>query len=72
MTHLTPDRVGTVVRLLADRGFGFIRTSDGTDYFFHRQACGADYDALAEGTAVTFRLEWAGPKGVRADDVRRA
>jgi cold shock CspA family protein len=28
---------GTIRRLTADRGFGFIRTAEGTDLFFHRK-----------------------------------
>ena len=58
---------GTVKRLVTDRGFGFIRTSDGIEYFFHRSSCPA-YDELREGTAVTFRIG-SGLKGPRAEQV---
>lgn len=64
---------GTVKRIVAEKGFGFIRTSSGTEYFFHRSACQpeATYDALREGSAVTFELG-EGPKGPRADRVEAA
>ena len=41
---------GTIRRLIADRGFGFIRTAEGKDLFFHRnQLQGVDYSSLREG-----------------------
>ena len=40
---------GTIKRL-TDKGFGFIATSDGTEYFFHQSACtGTRFDDLREG-----------------------
>ena len=60
---------GTIKRL-TDKGFGFIATSDGTEYFFHQSACtGTPFDALREGQTVTFTVG-QGPKGPRAENVR--
>jgi cold shock protein len=60
---------GTIKRL-TDKGFGFIVTTDGTEYFFHQSACnGTRFDELREGQAVTFTVG-QGPKGPRAEDVR--
>jgi len=61
--------IGTVKRLVSDKGFGFIGC-DGTDYFFHKSAC-EDFDALNPGDRVTF-VAVRGNKGPRADRVKRA
>lgn len=61
-------QVGTVKRLVPDRGFGFIRDDAGVEYFFHRSACD-DYESLREGTTVSFR-PGSSAKGARAEDVR--
>ena len=51
---------GTIKRLVSDRGFGFIRTAEGTDIFFHRNDLqGVDYASLREGQEV----EYEGGKG---------
>ena len=61
---------GTIKRL-TDKGFGFIATPDGTEYFFHNSASvGVRFDELREGQAVTFE-KGQGPKGPRAENVRR-
>jgi len=45
---------GTIARLM-DRGFGFIKTEDGTDLFFHRNELdGVEFDGLREGQEVEF------------------
>ncbi len=45
---------GTIARLM-DRGFGFIKTEDATDLFFHRNDLeGVEYDSLREGQEVEF------------------
>jgi len=49
---------GTIRRLVADRGFGFIRREQGGDLFFHRnQLQGVGYDSLKEGQEVEFEVE---------------
>jgi cold shock protein len=46
---------GTIKKLVADRGFGFIQQSDGTDLFFHRSSVtGASFDDLGEGQTVSY------------------
>jgi CspA family cold shock protein len=63
---------GTIKRLVADKGFGFIAAGDGTEYFFHQSACTATpFDELREGQAVTFE-KGQGPKGPRGENVRPA
>jgi cold shock protein len=61
---------GTIVRLVPDRGFGFLKGPDGVDHFFHRSAAQA-FDALSPGTAVTF-VAGQGEKGPRAEAVELA
>jgi CspA family cold shock protein len=64
---------GTIKKLVADRGFGFITADDGKDYFVHRGALegGLDFDRLEGGEKVDFEVE-ASPKGPRAIKVRSA
>jgi cold shock protein len=64
---------GTVKKIVADRGFGFIAAEDGKDYFFHRSALAAtlDFDQLAGGEKVQFEIE-QDPKGARARNVEPA
>jgi CspA family cold shock protein len=62
---------GTIKRVIRDRGFGFIRTQDGEEVFFHRTSVEhrLDFDALREGQRVEFDLQ-RGDKGARAASVR--
>jgi len=60
---------GTIVRLLLDKGFGFIR-DEGTEHFFHRGSVrGAVFELLREGQRVEFTVEES-QKGPRARDMR--
>lgn len=59
---------GTIKRL-TDKGFGFIATAEGTEYFFHQSACArTPFDSLREGETVSFTVG-QGPKGPRAENV---
>ena len=61
---------GTIKRVIRDRGFGFIRSSDGQEVFFHRSSLQEmNFDGLKEGEAVEFEVE-QGEKGLRATNVR--
>lgn len=61
---------GTIKRIVADRGFGFIAAPDGTEYFFHRNSV-ENFDGLRGDESVTFEVEDS-PKGPRANQVRLA
>ena len=64
---------GTIKKVVADRGFGFITADDTKDYFFHRNALDSslDFDRLNGGEKVTFEVE-ASPRGPRASKVAAA
>jgi len=63
---------GTVIRLVKDKGFGFIAADGGNaEHFFHRSACAFDFEQLQEGAAVTFEPS-VGEKGPRAEQVELA
>jgi cold shock protein len=62
---------GTIRTVRTDKGFGFIRDGGGKEYFFHRSAVqGEGLEALREGDSVEFDVG-EGPKGPRAENVRR-
>jgi len=61
---------GTIKRVFKDRGFGFIRTADGQEIFFHRSGLSTTrFESIAEGDAVEFEVE-SSPKGPRAVDIQ--
>jgi CspA family cold shock protein len=64
---------GTIKRIVADRGFGFIAAEDEKEYFFHRGGLDStlEFDRLVGGERVEFDVE-ASPKGPRASRVRAA
>jgi CspA family cold shock protein len=62
---------GTIRTLRTDKGFGFIKDSAGKEYFFHHSAVRDEkIDDLREGDSVEFDIG-EGPKGPRAENVRR-
>ena len=64
---------GTVKKVVADRGFGFITADDAKEYFFHRNSLDSslDFDRLVGGEKVEFEIEQS-PKGPRANRVHAA
>ncbi len=62
---------GTIVRLLTDKGFGFISDEAGVEHFFHRSEVqdAVVFESLRGGQRVEFTVE-ASPKGPRAGEVR--
>jgi CspA family cold shock protein len=63
---------GTVKMLNALKGWGFIRTEDGAEVFFHRSVVrGQPFEFLEERQAVDVELgEPHAGKGPRASEVR--
>ena len=64
---------GTVKKVVSERGFGFITSDDGKDYFFHRTALAGtiEFDRLQGGEKVQFEVE-RDAKGDRARNVEPA
>ena len=60
---------GTIKKLIADKGFGFIDGERGDLFFHHSAVEGIAMEALHVGQAVTYE-EGRGPKGPRAEKVR--
>jgi cold shock protein len=49
---------GTVVRLIRDRGFGFVQAEDGKEIFFHHSTLPSGvFDALTDGQMLEFDIE---------------
>jgi CspA family cold shock protein len=64
---------GTIKKVVADRGFGFISAADTKEYFFHRNSLDStlDFDRLVGGESVEFEIEQS-DKGPRASRVHAA
>jgi CspA family cold shock protein len=62
---------GPSVRLVRDRGFGFVRADDGSEIFFYHSTLPVQFDALQEGQQIEFDIE-NDPRGrgQRAGNVR--
>jgi cold shock CspA family protein/ribosome-associated translation inhibitor RaiA len=69
--HHPPYVQGEVVQIEPELGWGTLRTEDGREVYFQRDALtGADWDALAPGIRLRFR-EMEGEKGAYAAAVAR-
>jgi cold shock protein len=63
---------GTIKKIIADKGFGFIVPDDGSDdVFFHRSKLAPKlrFEELREGEEVQFQVR-SGDKGPQAFDVK--
>ena len=61
---------GTIVRILTDKGFGFVSDEAGVEHFFHQSGVrDGMFESLREGQRVEFSVEES-TKGPRAGDVR--
>lgn len=76
-SHTGPTMMGTITRLIPNRGFGFIRGSeDGLPRFMHCKSVipPSDFDTMREGQAVSFVSVDTGHQerggGLRAEEVR--
>ena len=60
---------GTVKKVIADKGFGFIEGERGDIFFHHSALEGTQIEELSVGQAVEYE-EGSGPKGPRAENVK--
>lgn len=68
--HHEGQPIGTVVRLDPSGEFGFVRSSDGAEIYFHRNSIvDGEFSELAIGSRVSFADE-IGEKGPQATTVR--
>jgi len=59
------------IRRLVERGFGFIKTEEEKDLFFHRNDLeGVEYNSLSEGQEVEFEKGQGSDGRPRAEKVR--
>jgi ribosomal subunit interface protein len=69
-THPEQEMRGVVVRLFRDEGFGFIKSMEGREIYFHRNSLVEnDFDRLEIGTGVRWDEE-EGEEGPQATSVR--
>lgn len=63
---------GPIVRIIRDRGFGFVRAEDGSEIFIHHSTLARGvFDTLTEGQEIEFDIENdARGRGQRAGNVR--
>ena len=68
--HMT---TGTIKKVVADRGFGFIAAEDAKEYFFHRGGLDSslDFDRLIGGERVEFEIETEPQGSARYQGARR-
>jgi CspA family cold shock protein len=60
---------GTIKKVIADKGFGFIAGEKGELFFHHSAVQGTSIEALRVGQTVAYD-EGRGPKGPRAENVK--
>lgn len=60
---------GTIKKVIADKGFGFIEGDRGDLFFHHSAVEGATIEELQVGQQVSYD-EGSGPKGPRAENVK--
>ena len=60
---------GTIKKLVADRGFGFIEGERGDIFFHHSALQDTTIEALSIGQTVEYEVG-GGPKGPRAENVQ--
>ncbi len=60
---------GTIKKVIADKGFGFVEGERGDVFFHHSALVGISIEQLREGQPVEYELG-RGPKGPRAENVK--
>lgn len=63
---------GKIIKLMLDKGFGFVQDTEGKEHFFHRSGFQGqvEWETLRIGEPLTFVVE-SSPKGSRAEKLLR-
>jgi CspA family cold shock protein len=61
--------VGTIKKIVSEKGFGFIQGQTDDAFFHHSVVEGVSFDELQVGQTVEYEIT-SGPKGPRAEKVR--
>ena len=61
--------VGTIKKVITDKGFGFIKGEQGDIFFHHSALVEITIESLREGQQVEYE-EGRGPKGPRAENIK--
>ncbi|MBU1122774.1 MAG: cold shock domain-containing protein [Candidatus Omnitrophota bacterium] len=62
-------KTGKIKKLIADKGFGFISSTDGKEIFFHKNSLvGVEFNDLTVDAEVQFEVQET-PKGLNAVNV---
>lgn len=68
--HPQQEVQGIVIKVIPEERYGFIRTLDGREIYFHRNSLvNEDFDNITEGTGVNFEVQM-GHEGLHATSVR--
>lgn len=68
-THPQQEKEAFVIRLHTEKGYGFIKTQEGRELYFHRNSVlNDDFDRLEIGTGVRYAAD-AGDEGPKASTV---
>ncbi len=62
---------GTIKKVMAEKGFGFLKGEQGELFFHHSALVDTTIEALRVGQEVTY-TEGRGPKGPRAENIKVA
>lgn len=68
--HQDQEVSGIITKIFADEGYGFIRTLEGEEIYFHRNSIvNGQFEQLEPGTGVSYTAE-LGEKGLQASSIQ--
>lgn len=69
-SHPQQQITGIITKIFSEEGYGFLRTLDGDEIYFHQNSIvNDDFDQLEPGTGVSYTTE-VGEKGLQATSVQ--
>jgi cold shock CspA family protein len=69
-SHPQQEISGIITKIFAEEGYGFLRSLDGDEIYFHRNSIvNDDFDRLKPGTGVSYTAE-VGENGLQASSIQ--